>query len=805
MAPRMAEIRWWRRAAALVLSCAVLAASTAVVLLVGDASRVLRAPTHYPWWVLALVYVPLVHYTIDFEFRTEGRSLTLSQVPMALGAAFVAPGAHLVAGLLAHLVDTVVLRRQGLTKVAFNVASGALELAIALAVLSLLPSLELPGPAFWLALGGAAVVADVVTQCLMTLMMQILGIPMQAGHLLGPLRSAVLLAPVATGLAVVAVAAVWTQPLTALVMAALVVVLTLAYRNHRRLLVEQDKTAALQVFVKNLGALDAEAPEAAEVLDRVRVLLHAEHLDLALVDRDRGAWRHLTAHEAGREAAFVPLDPEDAGESSGAVQTPERMAVPLLGSRGFLGLLTVTHRLGTVRDFDLGDVRLIEAVGTELAGALERGRLQADLARAATTDTLTGLPNLRELSRQLGEALASGTGLMIAAVAVDSFHEVNDTLGHEVGDDLLREVSRRLHRSYGDALIGRIGGGRFAVAVAVGEHGSDPELFGLGLRSHVEGAAQLGAVGTHVRLSVGVVVAPEHGDDGATLVRRAETAMYGARHVQGGPVVWEPLYEVRGQRRLAVVAALREALSNGSLGVAYQPKVRLSDGSVSGVEALARWTHPALGAIAPDEFIPLAEAAGLMGPLTVNVLRQALTACQGWQRRGGTGVGVAVNVSADTVLDGGFATEVSALLVATGIDPSLLTVELTESVLVTDPELAVQRMEHLRALGIRISMDDFGTGYSSLTYLRGLPVDEVKIDKSFVDGLDTDPANAAVVRAVVDIAHTLGLQVVAEGVEHDEQNRMLRALGVDEAQGYLHARPQPAMQTAAWLRRRQRA
>ena len=145
----------------------------------------------------------------------------------------------------------------------------------------------------------------------------------------------------------------------------------------------------------------------------------------------------------------------------------------------------------------------------------------------------------------------------------------------------------------------------------------------------------------------------------------------------------------------------------------------------------------------------------------------------------------------------------SALLVATGIDPSLLTVELTESVLVTDPELAVQRMEHLRALGIRISMDDFGTGYSSLTYLRGLPVDEVKIDKSFVDGLDTDPANAAVVRAVVDIAHTLGLQVVAEGVEHDEQNRMLRALGVDEAQGYLHARPQPALQTASWLRRRQ--
>ncbi|MFP5369181.1 MAG: putative bifunctional diguanylate cyclase/phosphodiesterase, partial [Actinomycetes bacterium] len=352
------------------------------------------------------------------------------------------------------------------------------------------------------------------------------------------------------------------------------------------------------------------------------------------------------------------------------------------------------------------------------------------------------------------------------------------------------------------ALVGRIGGGRFAVAVPEHEAGGGAEMFGLGLRAHVEGTAQIGPVGTHVRLSVGVVCAPEHGSDAATLIRRAETAMYSARHAHGGPVLWEPAYEVQGQRRLAVVTALREAVANGAIGVAFQPKVETSSGRVTGVEALARWTHPALGAISPDEFIPLAEASGLMGPLTSTMLRQSLTACKGWQRRGGR-VGVAVNVSADTMLDPSFVTEVASILTAAGTAPDLLTLELTEGVVVSDPALAAVRMSELRELGVKLSVDDFGTGYSSLTYLKGLPVHEVKIDKGFVRGLSSDPADRAVVRAVVDIAHTLGMRVVAEGVEQEDQQGILRALGVDEVQGYLHARPMAALDAAAWLRERQ--
>jgi len=261
---------------------------------------------------------------------------------------------------------------------------------------------------------------------------------------------------------------------------------------------------------------------------------------------------------------------------------------------------------------------------------------------------------------------------------------------------------------------------------------------------------------------------------------------------------------VQGQRRLAVVMALREALTAVAIGVAFQPKVSTRTAEVTGVEALARWTHPALGIIMPEEFVPLAEAAGLMGALTSTVLRQALTACRGWQGEG-RGVGVSVNVSADTLQDASFVTEVAGMLRSTSVAARLLTLELTEDVVVADPELAAERMHELQALGVRLSVDDFGTGYSSLTYLKGLPIDEVKIDKGFVAGLVGDAGDQAVVRAVVDIAHTLGMAVVAEGVEQEDQHDLLRRLGVDEEQGYLHARPMPALEMATWLHQRQDA
>ena len=756
--------------------------------------------------VLLPAYVFGHRRALEFEVRREARTVTLVQLPLALGVLLLAPGIHLLVRLTAAVIDDAVDRTSP-QKSLYNVAAASIEVGAAAFAVGLVHD-DGMGPGTWLAVYGGLLAGDVIGAIALGAIWRTLHLPVSSRRMLLDLLLTAPVALILTAVAVVAATAARVEPLTALVVLILAAWFALAYRAHRRVLARQATTEQLYAFVKELGPLTVHDAEVFAVLERVRVLLHAERLDLALTEgtsaellsvcEDGAPTRSRdTAPALSRQVAAtgVPVLHSRHGESH------DTMATPLLGASGLLGILSATERLGNIRGFEMGDLRMLETVGAELAIALERGRLQADLERAATTDALTGLHNLRETTRRLEELLASGGGLILAAVAVDSFREVNDTLGHQVGDELLLEVTRRLRLAAPHAVIGRIGGGRFAVAVPAADAGGDAEMFGLGLRSQVEGTAQIGPVGTHVRLSVGVVRGPEHGFDAATLIRRAETAMYSARHAHGGPVLWEPAYEVQGQRRLAVVSALREAVATGAIGVAFQPKVDTFSGAVSGVEALARWTHPALGAISPDEFIPLAEASGLMGPLTGTMLRQSLTACKGWQRRAGR-VGVAVNVSADTVLDPSFVTEVAAALTATGVAADLLTLELTEGVVVSDPALAAVRMGELRELGVKLSVDDFGTGYSSLTYLKGLPVDEVKIDKGFVKGLSTDPADRAVVRAVVDIAHTLGMRVVAEGVEQEDQQGILRALGVDEVQGYLHARPMAALDVASWLRDR---
>ncbi len=798
-----------RSAAAAGLSGGLLLAGIALTLVAPVPAYSAGAAT--PALLLALLpaYVLALHYSLDVEFRRQSHGVTLVQLPLALGVLVISPVAHVITRLVAVLA-AVVIERQAPQKALYNLGLAAFEVGSVSVAVGVVDAGD-SGPALWLALYTGLVVADVIGVMVLQGVWRALGVDVSLRRALQMLLLMASVSVLFTALAIVAINAARVEPWTTIVMVVLATWLGVAYRAHRRVVAQQRTTGQLYAFVKDLGPLTVDSPEATSALDQMRILLHAERLDLAVPMNEQ--WCRLVVSDDDPPQRVLdgvaPLSRQVAGTRYSALASKQRggadtMASPLLATSGLVGILTATNRLSNTRGFDIADLRLLETVGAELSIALERGRLHADLERAATRDSLTGLRNLREVTGRLAELLAADPddGVVLAAVSVDSFREVNDTLGHQVGDELLLEVTRRLLLSSPNALVGRIGGGRFAVAVPADEAGGDPEMFGLGLRSQIEGAAQIGPVGTHVRLSVGVVRAPEHGSDAATLIRRAETAMYSARHAHGGPVLWEPAYEVQGQRRLAVVSALREALAGGAIGVAFQPKVDATTGRVSGVEALARWTHPALGVVGPDEFVPLAEASGLMGPLTTTVLHQSLTACKGWQRRAET-VGVAVNVSADTLLDPAFVTEVATVITSMDIAPDLLTLELTEGVVVSDPQLAAIRMGELRALGVKLSVDDFGTGYSSLTYLKGLPVDEVKIDKGFVDGLAADPADRAVVRAVVDIAHTLGLKVVAEGVEQEDQHEVLRALGVDEVQGFLHARPMPALEVAAWLRARE--
>ena len=788
-----------RRCAVYAISLTLGTGGTLLTWWAAQQSLGLATPVHLHWLWLLPAYVAVLRFPLTFQVGREKNSSTLTQVPMAVGLVLVAPWLHLAARTGAGLVD-VCRRRPPVIKAIYNVAMAAAETGIATAAFALLVRGDGPGPGLWVPMFAALVLVDAFGMVPVNVVLRLMGASPTLRQVLSTAWTNLGSSTAFASLGVVAVACAWTDIWTLPLLAVMAGAMGVGFRRHRTVSDRAQQQVELQQFLAGLGPLDMTSKNAHETFSHLRRLLRADEIEIALsdeesglllVDSDAGS-RVMRRSEAPQSAS--DLDQDALGDQISATLTSEGVVV---------GAVTLRGKHDHQGSFDLRDQRLLDAVAADLGAAMERGHLQRELAKAATTDALTGLPNLNEFQRLLDERLEdSATSWVLAAVAVDSFREVNDTLGHEVGDGLLLEVTRRLRGNYPEALLARIGGGRFALVVDADRTGHDPAMFGLGVRAQVEGGAQLGPVGTHIRLSVGCVMTPEHGTDAATLVRRAETAMYSARVAHGGPVIWEPVYEIQGQRRLAVVMALREALSSGAIGVAFQPKVSADAKQVTGVEALARWTHPALGAISPAEFVPLAEAAGLMGPLTSSVLRQALTACKGWQRRGGR-IGVAVNVSADTILDAGFVTEVAAILTSISIAPDLLTLELTEGVVVHDPELAKQRLGEMRALGVKISVDDFGTGYSSLTYLKGLPVDEVKIDKGFVNDVTHDAGDRAVVRAVVDIAHTLGLRVVAEGVEHPDQGEVLAALGVDEVQGYLHARPMAALDMAQWLRRRE--
>lgn len=782
-----------RTAAAFGLSLALIALGVTGVLLAGRRTP-LSPYMPLPWPVLVASYVAATQMSLGFQRRDSTVAVTLVQLPLALGVVLVAPVLHLACRITAAL-GIAAYRRHGWLKTTFNVGLAAMEVGVVAFAVSHAGELHAPSRLLWGLLLLGLLTAEVLTFASMSLLFIVLGLPVSRRDAVEPLVLAVLTSAVFDGLAVLTISATWTDESTIFVVLALAVGLGVAYRGHRRVQSQQEATERLYAFVKGLGPVDVQDPEALTVLEVVRELLHAEHLELSYTDT------------VGKHGNVLGVHLRAAPEVRQGLATPpaitpnlrrDWMTTPLFVGESINGLLTARTRIGTDRGFDLRDLRLLETVANELSTALDRGRMMRELARAARTDFLTDLPNLHHTTFLLDELLRQQRSVVVAALSVDSYREVNDTLGHQAGDQLLREVARRLQETTPGAIIGRTGGGRFAVVSEVERTNEDAALFGLALQSRVEGGAKLDAFTTHVRLSVGCARGPEHGADGATLLRRADVAMHSARSSQSGLVLWEAAYELQAQRRLTVVSALREALDEGAIGVAFQPKFSALTNDISGVEALARWEHIALGEVQPDEFVPLAQAAGLMSSLTRTVLQQACQACETWQSSGRR-VPVAVNVSARTLEDPNFIHEVGDILSASRLNAELLTLELTESVVLADPDLAQERMKELKRLGVKLSVDDFGTGYSSLTYLKRLPIDEVKIDRGFVSGVVHDVSDQAVIRAVVDIAHTLQVTVVAEGVERQDQHVLLRELGVDEVQGYLHGGPAVASDLAAWL------
>jgi diguanylate cyclase (GGDEF)-like protein len=382
---------------------------------------------------------------------------------------------------------------------------------------------------------------------------------------------------------------------------------------------------------------------------------------------------------------------------------------------------------------------------------------------------------------------------------LDRFKEINDTLGHQVGDSLLQDVGSRITAAIGtDNVVARLGGDEFAVLLP--ELDEPAEAFDMAqrLRDALAVPYRHDDFAYEVEASIGVALSPEHGLDFETLYQRADIAMYVAKENGTGVQTYSTEIDRHSTARLSMVAELRRALEQGEFTLNYQPKADLRTGDVVGVEALLRWQHPERGRVAPDEFIPLAEQTGLMRHITRFVLDEALRQLADWWERG-LQVQVAVNVSARDLYDRSFADSLRESIDRYHVPPRALMVEVTESILMADPARAAATLLSLASLGVGVSLDDFGTGYSSLVHLKRLPVSEVKIDKSFVMRMDVSEDDAAIVRSIIDLAGALGLRTVAEGVETRQSWDRLAVFGCDAAQGWYLSKPMPAPEATAWM------
>jgi diguanylate cyclase (GGDEF)-like protein len=429
-------------------------------------------------------------------------------------------------------------------------------------------------------------------------------------------------------------------------------------------------------------------------------------------------------------------------------------------------------------------------------------RASRRLRHQATHDALTGLSNRTELY-ELGERVLAGArrdGELAALLLIDldRFKEVNDTMGHEQGDRLLVDVAARLRRVLrGTDILARLGGDEFAVLAALPNRGALGEV-ATRLHAALARPFDLGGVAIELGASIGIAIQPEHGDDVSTLLRHADVAMYDGKRSATSIETYQPERDPYSAERLALLGELRRAVDNDELVLHFQPKVALESGKVIGVEALVRWQHPERGLLGPGDFLSLAERTGLIADITRWVLDAGVRQCGEW-RREGIDLPVAVNLAAANIVDSTLPDAVAETLRRWDVPGHRLECEISEDTVMGDPRRATDVLERLRALGVRLSLDDFGTGHSSLSYLKRLPLDEVKIDRSFVIGMAEDSSDAAIVRSTIDLARHLGLAVVAEGVETAEVLDVLASLECDVAQGFLLSRPLPAGELGAWL------
>jgi diguanylate cyclase (GGDEF)-like protein len=815
-------------------------ALAAVAAAIAAAIGVLLPTHHRPADQLDIGLVPLIvafgaaeALVVMYQFRREQYSFSLIELPLAFGLFFSAWPTVILARVIGSAVALRFVRHQNPLKVVFNLATYSLETSTVFAVFyALAGGAEPTLRSTTAALLGFTVGAAIVMLIVLTVIAIHEG--RQPARTMLRLSAASIVVSVTNAcVALVAVSVVWLNRSAGWLFLLVAAILFLGYRSYARLQQKHEDLELLYDFTRRTrGAMQVDSAMR-EVLGQVRGVLRAELAALvvrsstgdgSLIRTSLGAdeelriepavedglWRRMQ-HAEHSILAPAPIRDLSLRDDLALFGAEDALLTALHRSDGsLLGLMIAANRLGDQRTFTADDLRLFEALANHASVSLENRHLidrlrseVADKEHQALHDALTGLPNRLLFQDRIAQALAeAGEGdakVAVMLLDLDRFKEVNDTLGHHNGDLLLQEIGDRLRRILraGD-MVARLGGDEFAVLL--------PDLAGEeaavaaaeGIRHALERPFAIAEVNLDVGCSVGVAIWPDHGEDATVLLQRADVAMYAAKESQGGVDVYDPDKDTYSLERLALVGELRTAIERGDLAVHYQPKADVATGRLLGMEALVRWNHPRHGLVPPEEIIGIAEQTGLIRPLTLWVLNQALRQCRQW-RRDGHPFDVAVNLSIRNILDTELPADVLRLLTDLGLPASSLTFEITETAIMNDPVRTVAVLGRLRSMGVRLAIDDFGTGYSSFSHLRRLPVDEIKIDKSFVQHLATDQSDLVIVRSIVDLGRNLGLRVVAEGVEDEAAWRELATLGCDVIQGYILTRPLPPAQLDAWL------
>jgi diguanylate cyclase (GGDEF)-like protein len=795
------------------LLSAALAALCGTVVLVPHRSPELDALIGMPWYALAALFAVTQACPIPVRIDGQPRKLSFVAFPLALGLLLGDPTAVTVGAAVGSGAVLFGVRRVRLARGAWDTALAAATASVGAVVFAWLRPTEpgpLSGPDHPLAAALAAVAAVVVAVVVIsTANLFALGWSGERRGARTGLGDLVVGAANAIPTAVLAVLGVFsfTHAEGALPMAATGAAALLGQRAFATLGRRQD---ALERLYRLSDAL-VDAPGVGDVVRSVVVqsleLMDAGYAEV-LLERADGARLAWTARAGGdvlgpfdgrplaEGLAFPPAEAGLLPDGSVAERTALRVRsvdgaviAPLRVGPDLAGHLMVAGRPGEGGGFTSVDVRVLLTVANHANVALSNAVLIERLHVEARQDELTGLPNRTHFRELLERSCAGETGFAVMLLDFDGFKAVNDTLGHPAGDELLRVLSRRLADvARQDATVARLGGDEFAV-LAPGR-GDEPSANALAERLLSVFDAPVEVAGTRLRLggSLGIALSPRHATGAADLMRDADVAMYAAKAGSGGPRVFREDMLEGGALTLSLGSDLKDAVARDEVEVALHPVVVLGSGTLHSVEVLARWTHPGLGEVPPEQLFRAAEQAGLTAALSARILDRALRLCREWLDDGQV-VRVAVNMAARWLADTGLPEQVGLALARHGVPADLLCLELTERSVIADPRRATSTLERLRGMGVHLAVDDFGTGYSSLTYLSRLPVDQLKIDQAFVARVQDSPRDLAIVRAIVDLGHHLGLEVVAEGVTDAAVRQTLAEAGCRLAQGYLFARP----------------